>query len=335
MSSPPATNGDNGWNLKSLVQKMKDNIFAPVANFFCYERKAEKSAVILTTFFLIAWSFAFGCIFLSWGYRWYALSAISGIAFFSCLDTGSKRLAILYALVLSAGFVVIRVSDSPWAITYCSTKAYQLPASSPDGAIQLQHIQLTSCRRHFFTSNYSIGETKSDNHTYINLVESTHLDAETKLRSVLDRYAQAMDVLDRVIIKFQSLNEIYEHKIRDAKSKSSKSEKGLYVIFNLVSKLTEIVHDMDNTWSKFKDAGRSSAGSSERDMVVKAIKSGTEVVLEFVKNLEKEWGDQVDDTVQAKAVGTGTQPVLQDLEPANADASDRTSIDGGIGAEVA
>jgi hypothetical protein len=34
-------------------------------------------------------------------------------------------------------------------------------------------------------------------------------------------------------------------------------------------------------------------------------------------------------------MGTGTQPVLQDLERANADARDRTSIHSGIGVEVA
>ena len=183
MSSPPVTNSDNGWNLKGLVKKMKDNILAPVTKFYCYGWKAVVSTVIFTTLFLIAWSFALGRIFFSWGYWWYALSAICGIAFFNCLNTGSKRLGILYPLVLSAGFVAIRVSDTPWQMAYCSGKTYQLPASSPDGTIQLQHIQLTSCRRHFFSSNYSIGETQSDNHTYINLIESTHLDAETKLRS--------------------------------------------------------------------------------------------------------------------------------------------------------
>lgn len=62
------------------------------------------------------------------------------------------------------------------------------------------------------------------------------------------------------------------------------------MIFNLVKKLTEIVHDMDDTWSKFNEIARSSAGSTERDMIIKAVKSGMEMMLEFVKNLEKEWG---------------------------------------------
>jgi len=82
----------------------QENERHPIAKFFSFGTNADEHTVILTALFLNGWSLAFGCFFLSWGYWWYALSAIFGIAFFNCLNTGSKRPVILYALVLSAGW---------------------------------------------------------------------------------------------------------------------------------------------------------------------------------------------------------------------------------------